>query len=57
MINKMKHMIKELLYKRPFIIHNLKTNDSYIILPIKENKHYKLMYDFKQKEYYCFTTL
>lgn len=49
--------IKELLYKRPFIIHNLKTNDSYIILPIKENKYYKLLYDFLKKEYYCFTSV
>ena len=51
------HTIKELLIKRPFIIYNLKTKDSYIILPIKENKYYKLMYDFKQNEHYCFTSI
>lgn len=35
---------------KPFIIYNLKTNDSYVVLDINIQKRYTFYYDFIKKE-------
>lgn len=40
----------DILLKRPFVIYNQKTNDSYIILNINKEKKYLFYYDNFNKE-------
>lgn len=41
---------RDFLLNRPFIIYNQKTNDSFIILNINDNKKYILYFDWFNNE-------
>jgi hypothetical protein len=42
-----------LLMKRPPVIYNQLTNDSFIYLHINQNKKYTLMYNSNENKRYC----